>query len=125
MAHEGRCPRIVSQRWGQIFVEREPHPLRDAVLFPGGAHEWDWRATGTGHRVGIQPGAVAELLEHGVRVVVFSRGFLGALRVAPETLALLAERGVQVHVLRTPAAIKRYNELAITERVGALIHSTC
>lgn len=125
MAHEGRSPRIVSRRWGRLFVETDPRPLRDAVLFPGGAHEWDWRASGTGHRVGIQPSAVAELLERGVRVVVLSRGFLGALRVAPETLVLLAERGVQAHVLRTSAAIECYNELALTERVGALIHSTC
>jgi hypothetical protein len=125
MEREARSPRIVSRRWGQVFVETERRPLRDAVLFPGGAHEWDWRASGTGHWAGIQPSAVAELLERGARVVVLSRGVLGALRVAPETLDMLAEHGVPAHVLRTPAAIESYNVLAVTERVGALIHSTC
>jgi hypothetical protein len=64
-------------------------------------------------------------VEHGARVVVLSSGVLGALRVAPETLTLLARRHVTVHVLRTPEAIRRYNALVLTEPVGALIHSTC
>jgi hypothetical protein len=115
----------MSWRWGRVVVEAAPGPRRDAVLFPGGARAWDWRASGTGHRAGIQPNAVVELLERGARILILSRGVLGALRVAPETLALLAERGIPVHVLRTPEAIERYNALAATEPVGALIHSTC
>lgn len=120
-----RSPRIRSWRWGRLLVETAPHPLRDAVLFPGGVHGWDWRDSGTGHRVGIQPSAVSELLERGARTVILSSGVLGALGVAPETLELLAQRGVKVEVLRTPYAIQRYNVLAGDEAVGALIHSTC
>lgn len=95
------------------------------MLFPGGVRGWDWRDSGTDHRTGIQPSAVREVLEHGARIVILSSGVLGALNVAPETLELLAEKGVAVEVLRTPAAIERYNTLAATEPVGALIHSTC
>jgi len=40
----------MSWRWGRVVVEAAPGPLRDAVLFPGGARAWDWRASGTGHR---------------------------------------------------------------------------
>ena len=120
-----RSPRILSWRWGRLVVEHASRPLRDAVLFPGGAHGWDWRDSGTGHWTGIRPAAVGELVEHGARVVVLSSGVLGALRVAPETLTLLARRHVTVHVLRTPEAIRRYNALVLTEPVGALIHSTC
>ena len=108
-----------------MVVETALVPLRDATLFPGGVNAWDWRESGTGHRVGIQPSDVIELLDRGARVVVLSRGVLGALRVAPETLAVLERRGVPVHVLRTPEAIARYNALCATEPVGALIHSTC
>jgi hypothetical protein len=102
--------------------------MRDAMLFPGGAHEWDWRSYGTSHRAGIQLGDVRELLERGVAEIVLSRGRLGLLRVAAETLSFLEQRGVPVHVLRTGAAVDRYNELAATSprrAVGALIHSTC
>jgi hypothetical protein len=120
-----RSPRILSWRWGRVLVEDAPRPLRDAVLFPGGAHGWDWRESGTRHRAGIQPTAVRELVDRGVHIVVLSSGVFGALNVAPETLTLLAQRGVTVHVLRTPDAIQCYNALVAVEPVGALIHSTC
>ena len=107
------------------MVDGVQEPLRDAVLFPGGAHEWDWRESQTGHRAGIQPIAVDELIDRGARVIVLSTGVLGALRVAPETMAVLERNGLTVDVLRTPDAVKRYNALVATEPVGALIHSTC
>jgi hypothetical protein len=47
------------------------------------------------------------------------------LQVCPETLALLHERGIRVHVLPTGEAVETYNLLRDTNRVGALIHSTC
>ena len=85
----------------------------------------DWRETGTRHVPGIQPGDVLELLEHGAEVVVLSRGFHERLQVRPETLRLLEERGVTVHVLQTPAAVERYNDLGRASQVGGLFHSTC
>lgn len=121
-------PRILSCRWRRIDVAGRESPLRDAILFPGGAREWDWATHGTSHRRGIQPGDVRELLERGVGEMVLSRGWFGRLRIPTETLDLLAARGIPVHVLRTGAAVARYNALAaIPSRraVGALIHSTC
>lgn len=47
------------------------------------------------------------------------------LETMPETLSFLEREGVEVHVLETSAAVALYNRLAITEAVGALIHSTC
>jgi hypothetical protein len=47
------------------------------------------------------------------------------LKVCPETLALLQGKGTRVHVLPTGEAVTTYNLLLKTERVGALIHSTC
>jgi hypothetical protein len=121
-------PRILSCRWGRVEVAGRESPLRDAILFPGGAREWDWTTHGTSHGAGIQPDDVGELLERGVGEMVLSRGWFGRLRIPPETLDLLAARGVPVHVLRTGAAVERYNELAAMpsrRAVGALIHSTC
>jgi hypothetical protein len=98
---------------------------KDFKLFPGGGREWDWRETGTRHVPGIQPSDVAELLEHGSRVVVLSRGMELALHTCPETLQLLAERGITVHVQETREAVALYNELAGRDAVGGLFHSTC
>ena len=33
--------------------------------------------------------------------------------------------GVEVHILKTKEAVKFYNKLSETEKVGALIHTTC
>ncbi len=119
-----RSPRIVGSAWGRITVE-DGRDFKDAKLFPGGAREWDWRETGTHHVPGTQPADVAELLERGARVVVLSEGRWRRLRVCPETLTLLRERGVAVHVLETEAAIARYNALRERHAVGGLFHSTC
>jgi hypothetical protein len=106
-------------------VEGFDKPFKDAKLFPGGAREWDWNETGTGHETGVQPGDVLELLDKGATVVVISQEMNGRLQVGEETLRMLKEKGVPVHVLETKAAVDRYNELSETEPVGALFHSTC
>ena len=117
-------PRIAAYSWGQLSIEG-CGSLKDAKLYPGGARTWDWRETGTRHDPGIQPEDVAELLDHGSEVVVLSTGVFRRLGVCPETLVLLKNKGVSVHVLPTPKAIAEYNRLAETRAVGALIHSTC
>jgi len=109
--------------WGRL--ETEGGAFKDAKLFPGGARDWDWNETGTRHEPGIQPSDVEELLERGATVVVLSKGFHERLRVPERTLRTLEDRGIAVHVKGTEEAVRRYNELGETEKVGALIHSTC
>jgi hypothetical protein len=74
---------------------------------------------------GIQPADVEELLERGAEVVVLSRGMHLVLQTCPETLSLLVEQGVEVHVLQSEEAVAKYEELRASRPVGALIHSTC
>src|SRR5918999_3524077 len=123
MEHEARSPRVTHLSWGRLEVEGGA--FKDAKLFPGGARAWDWNETGTRHEPGIQPADVEELLERGATAVVLSKGFHERLGVAPETLRTLEERSVAAHVRQTEEAIRLYNELRETEKVGALIHSTC
>jgi len=98
---------------------------KDFKLYPGGGREWDWGETRTHHVPGIQPADVQELLDHGSEVVILSRGMELALRTCPETLELLRARGIRTHVEETNAAVRLYNELAASEAVGGLFHSTC
>jgi hypothetical protein len=119
-----RSPRILDCCWGRTQVDGHG-TMKDAKLYPGGARAWDWRETGTRHDPGIQPADVVELVDHGAEVVVLSKGVLRMLKVCPETLALLNEKGVRYHILPTGEAVETYNLLCETERVGALIHSTC
>ena len=66
-----------------------------------------------------------ELLEHGAKVVVLSRGMAECLHVPRETLEFLEQRRIAVHVLPTQHAVALYNKLAQTEPVGGLFHTTC
>ena len=124
MNQEAPSPHITHLSWGHLEVEGH-RSFKDAKLFPGGAREWDWRETGTDHVPGIQPADVEELLKHGARVVVLSKGMYERLKVCPETLEMLKARNIPVHVLQTQEAVRLYNEVREKERVGGLFHSTC
>jgi hypothetical protein len=117
-------PRITHISWGRMEVEGVGTG-KDFKLYPGGGRAWDWNETGTRHVPGIQPTDVAELLDRGAEVIVLTRGMELVLQTCPETLALLRERGICVHVEETRAAVALYNELAANHAVGGLFHSTC
>lgn len=118
-------PRIRSLSWGSMTVDGAG-PGKDFKLWPGGGRAWDWRETGTHHTPGIQPADVAELIDHGSEVIVLSRGMLLRLHTCRETLTLLQDRAVAVHVAETKRAAAIYNDLAAQGvAVGGLFHSTC
>lgn len=117
-------PAIEHFEWGRIRIAGVGE-VKDAKLYPGGARAWDWNETGTRHEPGIQPADVTELLDQGAEVVVLSKGVHERLQVCPETLELLQERGVEVQVLQSEAAVAAYEALRADRRVAALIHSTC
>ncbi len=116
-------PLITNLKWGQIEVEGQQY--KDVKLFPGGSREWDWRETGTHHRPGIQIADVSELLEKGAKVLILSQGMWNRLQVCPQTLQMLKDEGIEVHILQTELAAKLYNKLRETSPVGGLFHSTC
>ena len=122
---EAYSPRIEELSWGSMTVAGLGAG-KDFKLWPGGGREWDWSETGTHHVPGIQPADVEELLAHGSRAIVLSRGMLRRLQTCPETLSLLEARGVSVEVAETKSAARIYNDLAGKgEAVGGLFHSTC
>ncbi len=119
-----RSPRISHISWGRMVVEGVGEG-KDFKLYPGGGREWNWRETGTQHDPGIQPADVEELLDKGATVVVLSRGMELALKTRPETTRLLEQRGITVHMKETKEGVDLYNQLAETQAVGGLFHSTC
>lgn len=119
-----RSPKISHISWGRMEVDGLGVG-KDFKLYPGGGRAWDWNETGTRHHPGIQPADVEELVERGSTVIVLSRGMDLVLQTQPETLEMLQQRGIAVHVEETRAAVARYNELAEDQAVGGLFHSTC
>ncbi len=125
MEQEAHSPRIIHLSWGCLEVEGRDKPYKDAKLFPGGSREWDWKETGTRHIPGIQPADIEELLEHGATEVILSKGMYEQLQVCPETLRMLKERGITIHILQTEKAVRLYNELREKKPIGGLFHTTC
>jgi hypothetical protein len=121
---ESHSPQITHISWGRMEVEGVGFG-KDFKLYPGGGRNWDWNETNTEHVPGIQPADVQELIEKGSRIIVLSRGMQLRLQTCPETLQLLQDRGIRVHVEETRAAVELYNNLTKTEAVGGLFHSTC
>lgn len=121
-----RCnnPSIASFRWGQI-VDASGRVFKDARLFPGGAEEWDWRRTGTRHDPGIQAADLADLLAAKPDMIILSRGVDLVLRVPQATIDFAREHARSVLVLQSAEAVAAYNRVVMSERVVALIHSTC
>ncbi len=117
-------PRITHLSWGNMKVD-SGKSFKDAKLYPGGAREWNWKETGTGHVPGIQPTDVQELLDHGAKIIVLSKGVNGRLQIQPDTLQTLKARGIEYHQLQTAEAVALYNELREHRLVGGLFHSTC
>jgi hypothetical protein len=124
MENNPSSSKITHISWGRIKVA-DSGSFRDVKIYPGGVREWNWKETGTDHAPGIRPADVQELLEHGAEVVVLSKGMQGRLQVAPETLEMLKERGVEYHHLQTERAVELYNKLRKQRKTGGLFHSTC
>ena len=117
-------PKITKLSWGKIEIDGN-QIFKDVKLYPGGCRNWNWRETGTEHSPGIQYSDVQELLDDGAETVILSRGVLGRLKVPKALIDKLVSDGIVVHTLKTNKAVKLYNELLRTEKVGALIHTTC
>lgn len=116
-------PEIIEESWGRIVVE-EFGEFKDVKLWPGGARPWDWNESNTSH-TRLDPFDAEELIEHGAEILLLTTGRLGRLRVPKKVRSTLEKRGVEVVVLGTGEALKRYAELRKSKPVGALIHSTC
>ncbi|MFB3101270.1 MAG: Mth938-like domain-containing protein [Gammaproteobacteria bacterium] len=122
---EHQSPYINYISWSRMEVEGVGKG-KDFKLWPGGGRQWDWRETDTHHVPGIQPADVEELLDNGSQTIVLSRGMWLALQTCQETIDLLDEKHIPVHIAETKAAVKIYNDLVSDgEAVGGLFHSTC
>jgi len=97
---------------------------KDAVVWYKGSRNWDWNVSGTRHTPGIQIGDLKHLMR--CDIIILSRGVDGRLNVPSATLCYLEQHNKEVHVLKTPDAVRLFNQLlSAGEYVGGLFHSTC
>ncbi|HID87751.1 MAG TPA: hypothetical protein EYP55_10305 [Anaerolineae bacterium] len=110
-------------RFGLTVYSGIPFPVVDLVVRADGrpairASKAHWVSEEEVDRlIGTQPEAWPEVL-------IIGTGYEGMVQVDPALLTRC--KGPPIEILRTPEALRRYNELrAAGRRVAAIIHSTC
>lgn len=119
---------ITHLSWGKMRINLQGKEIefKDCKIWPEGACNWDWNLTGTSHDTGIQPDDIKDILEHGIEVMVLSRGFDLKMKVSPATEELLDSLGIEYHIHDTKKAVVLFNSLFEQgKRTGGIFHSTC
>jgi hypothetical protein len=109
--------RVTYARFGLTLVGAAPVPLLDITIGPRGGLWFRDKS----HFVSLEE--VERLLSPGVEVLIVGTGWQGAVDVEA---AIEQLRGIEVHILNTPAAFTLYNDYRSQGRqVVLLAHSTC
>ncbi len=111
--------RLEGYRFGRIVVDGLEHH-RDLIVLPGRVVANWWRKDG--HALVLED--LEGVLEELPKRLVIGTGAMGRMRPDPEALRRLRERGVEVEVLPTEEAVRRYGELD-PARTAAALHLTC
>lgn len=140
-----------------LKVNGEEKTFKDVIILPSDgdqiAKEWDWAWSSPSmrHKPGIREIDILNLIlpeertnsdvSHEARikpdVIILSQGRghggqrdnrgPGILEVGPNVPTYIKNQGIEVHILKTAAAIDKYNELRNEgkKHIAALIHTTC
>ena len=111
--------KIEDYSFGRLVIDGEEQ-RRDVIVLPDRVVTNWWRADG--HSLVLDD--LADVLDDLPRRLVLGTGAHGQLRPKPDALDQLRDRGIEVEVLPTGDAVRRYLELDPRETAAAL-HLTC
>ena len=116
---EANATRIQDYTFGRVTVDGTEY-TRDVVVLPERVVADWWRRDG--HALVLED--LEEVLDELPERLVLGTGAYGRLEPDPGTLARLRERGIEVEVLPTEEAVRRYQALNPASTAAAL-HLTC
>jgi len=111
--------RIEEYSFGRVMVDGEEH-TKDVIVLPGRVVGNWWRKDG--HSLVMSD--LNEVLDDMPPTLVVGAGADQRMRPDPATIDELRARGVDVQVLPTDEAVRRYGELD-PSRAAAALHLTC
>jgi hypothetical protein len=111
--------RLEEYRFGHLLVDGREES-RDLIVLPGRVVRNWWRRDG--HALVLED--LDDVLEELPERLVVGTGASEQMRPDAKTLDRLRERGVEVEVLPTDDAVRRYGELDPAKAAAAL-HLTC
>jgi hypothetical protein len=112
-------PRIDAYGFGHVVVDGAEH-TRDVIVLPTRVVGGWWRIEG--HRLVLED--LADVIDEMPEHLLVGCGASSRMRPDPGTLRTLRDRGVEVEVLSTDEAVRRYGELD-PARTAAALHLTC
>jgi hypothetical protein len=113
-------PKIESYEFGRVVIDGETYTA-DVIVTPGGVKANWWRKEGHS----LCPEDLEGVLTPDIEIIIIGCGAYGALKVPEDTRLWLAQKKVEVIVLPTSAACKRYSEISGSGKVIAALHLTC
>jgi hypothetical protein len=111
--------RIESYGFGHVVVDGEEH-TRDLIVLPERVEE-NWRRR-DGHGLVLED--LDDVLDELPERLILGTGAYGRMEPDPQALDQLRARGVDVEVLPTGDAVRRYEALN-PARTAAALHLTC
>ena len=111
--------RLDGYRFGRVLVDGDEQ-TRDVIVLPDRVVPNWWRKDG--HALVIED--LEEVLDEMPSRLIVGTGADQRMRPDPEALARLRDQGVEVEVLPTAEAVRRYGELDPAATAAAL-HLTC
>ena len=112
-------PRLEDYSFGRLTVDGSEQ-RRDVIVLPDRVVTDWWRQEG--HSLVIDD--LRDVLDELPERLIVGNGAHGRLRPHPAVIDELRRRGVEVEVLETDDAVRRYNQLD-ERRVAAALHLTC
>jgi hypothetical protein len=112
-------PEIDGYGFGRVTIDGREE-TRDVIVLPERVVRGWWREEGHG----LVLADLDEVLDELPECLLVGTGAYGRMRPDPGTLEALRARGVDVEVLPTPEAIKRYAQLD-PRKTAAALHLTC
>jgi hypothetical protein len=122
-------PQIVKTRFGQVTLREggeEREYEHDILIRLDGSvckrkKKLSKEVYGTSHTLSL--GEAEYVYEPGADKLLIGTGAFDRVRLSEEATAFFQQRGVEVQLLKTPKAVKKWNELS--GRVIGLFHISC
>lgn len=111
--------RLEDYRFGRVVVDGQEE-IRDIIVLPDRVIRNWWRKDG--HALVLDD--LDDVLDDLPERLVVGTGAAGQMEPDPGTVQALRDRGVEVEVLRTDEAVRRY-AAADPARTAAALHLTC
>lgn len=113
--------RMEHYAFGRIDIDGRTYTA-DVVVYPDGTIDADWWRR-QGHA--LAPADIAALLDARPAVIVVGTGYNGRMKPAAGLAAAAQQRGIELKVAQTGAAVDLFNDLAPDRPTGACLHLTC